>query len=321
MRIVFFGLPLAAVLLHGDGHDVALASVSRTDAPGLRRLRRLLGTERVRSRPAVEDRGFIAEVRALSPDLLVSWFWTTRLPMRLVRAARLGGLGVHPSLLPRHRGPDPTYWAIRCGDQETGVTAHRIAADYDTGAILDQERLRIDPTWNAWQLARALDRPSLRLLRATVARFAREGDVPAREQDDSLATRAPFPEEEDLWIEWSRPTEEVLAQVRSLAPAPGAVTEIAGHLVTVLRARASDRWPRILAPGEGVLLDGLPVVRTGDGAVVLLEGRVEGLLPSHEAEGLPSRTGEPEAARPETPAESSPALSSLFLPVPTLVVG
>src|SRR6185436_17968339 len=114
-----------------------------------------------------------ARVRALQPDLLVSWFWTTRLPMALIEAARFGGIGAHPSLLPRHRGPDPTYWAIASGDVETGVTVHRIAEDYDTGAILAQERLAIDPHWNAWNLARALDRPSLRLLRATAARFAR----------------------------------------------------------------------------------------------------------------------------------------------------
>src|SRR3954468_19887327 len=98
--------------------------------------------------------------------------------MSVIEAAPRGGIGVHPSLLPRHRGPDPTYWAIASGDEVTGVTVHRIEADYDTGAILAQEPLRIDPAWNAWNLARALDRPSLRLLRATVARFARGEAVP-----------------------------------------------------------------------------------------------------------------------------------------------
>jgi methionyl-tRNA formyltransferase len=298
MRIAFFGLPLAALLLHADGHEIALAAISRPDAPGLRRLRARVGADRVLLRPPVADATLTSRLRALSPDLLVSWFWTTRLPLPLVEAARLGGLGVHPSLLPRHRGPDPTYWTIARGDRETGVTAHRIAADYDTGNIIAQEKLLIDPEWNAWQLARALDRPSLRLLRETVRRFEREGDLPGRPQDPSRATTAPFPEERDLWIEWSWPTARVLRHVRALAPAPGAVTEISGMLVTVLRARAAERWPAVLAPGEGALVDGQPLVRTGDGAVVLLEGTIES-----DADGAPM----PVMADRRT-------LSALFLP-------
>jgi len=272
LRIVFFGLPLGALLLAHDGHEIALAAISRADGVGLRRLRRLCGADRVRLKSDVAEASFLARVRSLEPDLLVSWFWTTRLPMSLVRAARLGGIGVHPSLLPRHRGPDPTSWAIASGDPETGVTVHRLEVDYDTGAILAQARLTIDPTWNAWNLARALDRPSLRLLRETVRRLAR-GEVLAEvPQDESAATAAPFVEDEATWIEWSWPTERVLRHVRALAPAPGAETEIGGVRVTVLRAAAASSFPSVLVPGEGAVVDGSPLVRTGDGAIVLLEG-------------------------------------------------
>jgi methionyl-tRNA formyltransferase len=275
LRIAFFGLPLAALLLARDGHDVVLASVCRRDALGLRRLRRLLG-DRVRVAPRADDPALAGEVERLAPDLVVSWFWTTKLPMRIVRAARLGGVGVHPSLLPRHRGPDPTYWAIASGDAETGVTAHRIERDYDTGAILAQERLAIDPAWNAWELARALDRPSLRVLRATVARFARGEPVPETPQDPALATEAPFPTDEACAIGWSWPTARVLRHVRALAPAPGAWTEIDDRLVVVTRAADAPRFPAALAPGEGVAQEGTAIVRTGDGAVALLEGEVDG---------------------------------------------
>ena len=188
LRIAFFGLPLAALLLARDGHDVALAALSRTDSVGLRRAQRLFGPDRLLIKPRASDPEILDRVRALAPDLLVSWFWTTRLPVALVRAARLGGIGAHPSLLPRHRGPDPTYWALSSGDTETGVTVHRIEKDYDTGDMLAQERLAIDPAWNAWNLARALDRPSLRVLRATVARFARGEEIPGLPQDAALAT-------------------------------------------------------------------------------------------------------------------------------------
>jgi methionyl-tRNA formyltransferase len=274
LRLVFFGLPLAAVLLANDGHRIELACVCRSGALGTRRLTRLLGPERVLVRPRATDRALARRVEALAPDLVVSWFWTTKLPLRIVEAARHGGIGVHPSLLPRHRGPDPTYWAIASGDAETGVTVHRLAAEYDTGDVLAQERLAIDPGWTGWALAKALDRPSLRALRATVARFARGEPVPALPQDEALATYAPQPTDEERSITWSAPTDAVLRHVRALAPSPGAWTEIAGHLVTVLRAAPAPSFPRALAPGEGAVVGGLAVVRTGDGAVVLLEGEV-----------------------------------------------
>lgn len=275
LRIVFFGLPLAALLLARDGHDVALAALSRTDSVGLRRAKRVFG-DRLLIKPSVRDPALLERVRALQPDLLVSWFWTTRLPMSLVRAARHGGIGAHPSLLPRHRGPDPTYWAITSGDEETGVTVHRIEADYDTGETLAQERLRIDPAWNAWLLARALDRPSLRLLRATVARFARGEDVRGSAQDPALATQAPAPDDEACAIRWDRPSAAILRQIRALAPAPGAWTEVEGALVTVIRATLAARYPQALAPGEGTVDEGRVLVRTGDGAIELIQAEIEG---------------------------------------------
>jgi methionyl-tRNA formyltransferase len=277
LRIVFFGLPLAAVLLARDGHQVVLASFSFAEAVGLRRARRLLGEDRVLIKPRALDPALHARVGALAPDLLVSWFWTTRLPMSLVRAARLGGIGAHPSLLPRHRGPDPTCWAIASGDEETGVTVHRIEEAYDTGAILAQERLRIDPAWDAWRLARALDRPSLRLLRATVARFARGDVVTGSAQDPALATQAPFLDDSACAISWTWRTERVLRHVRALAPAPGAWTEIEGALVIVVQAAPAATYPRALEPGEGVVDGGRVLVRTADGAVELLRGEIDGV--------------------------------------------
>src|SRR5262245_20379290 len=95
--IAFFGLPLAACLLAEDGHDLGIAVLSPVDAPGRRRA--------IRRLPRVLDAraaGFDAEVdralRDLRPDLLVSWFWTRKLPERWIASARLGGIGAHPSL-------------------------------------------------------------------------------------------------------------------------------------------------------------------------------------------------------------------------------
>lgn len=276
LRIVFFGLPLAALLLARDGHQIELCAVCRKDAIGVRRATRSFGKNRMLMRPRANDPALRKRVQAIAPDLVVSWFWTTRLPMDIVDAARLGGIGVHPSLLPRHRGPDPTTWAILSGDEVTGVSVHRIAAEYDTGAVLEQETLPIDPTWNAWNLAKALDRPSLRSLRRTVMRFAQGEPVPEKQQDERLATEAPFLDDDGCAIRWSWPTDRILRFIRALAPAPGASTEINGSVVHVLEARRVDRFPSALEPGEGYADAGRVVIRTGDGAIALLRAEIDG---------------------------------------------
>jgi len=275
VRIAFFGLPLAALLLHADGHDIVYAGLCRREALGVRRVRKLLG-RRVQMVPSPDDTATLQRVRAAKPELIVSWFWTTKLPKALIRLAPLGAFGVHPSLLPRHRGPDPYFWAIERGDAVTGVTAHVLDEEYDTGAILAQRELPIEPAWSAWTLAKKLDRPSLALLRDVVAAFA-QGTPPApRRQGEARATLAPSPDEALLELRWNRPAERVARRVRAASPWPGAFTEIGAVPVALVRVRVTDDFPRALRPGEAaVRRDGKAVVRAKDVALELLEGRLE----------------------------------------------
>ena len=272
MRIAFFGLPLAAYLLHRDGHAIVYAGLSRPSA-GTRRVKQLCRNTGApfALRPDVESKATLAKVRAQSPDLLVSWFWTTKLPTALLGVAPGGAFGVHPSLLPRHRGPDPYFAAIDAGDSVTGVTAHRLDGEYDTGAVLAQRELAIDPVWNSWQLARALDRPSLALLRG-VARAPLAGGAA---QDETKATLAPTPPDEELELDWNWTTERLLRRIRAAAPWPGAWTFFGDEAVTVVRAAAARSFPRALEPGEAAVVDGGAVVRTQDGAIALLRGRMD----------------------------------------------
>jgi methionyl-tRNA formyltransferase len=200
--------------------------------------------------------------------LIVSWFWTKRLPRELLRVAP--AIGVHPSLLPRHRGPDPYFWAIDCGDEVTGVTAHVLDETYDTGAILRQASLRIDPSWNAWTLAKKLDRPSLKVLREVASEYARGTPPAPRAQDDAEATDAPTPTDDLLEIRWNQPAERIARRVRAAAPWPGAFTEIGSETVVLLDVTPTRDFPRALQPGEAaVRKDGTAVVRTADFALEL----------------------------------------------------
>jgi methionyl-tRNA formyltransferase len=273
MRIAFFGLPLAAIALARDGHAIVYAGICRR-APGLRRLATQIAPGRTWLVPDTARRETVDRVREAAPDLVVSWFWTRKLPPEILALAP--SLGVHPSLLPRHRGPDPYFWAIDAGDEITGVSAHRLDVEYDTGAVFARRALVIDPTWNAWRLARALDRPSLALLRQVAGSFAAGGPPDPEPQDPRGATEAPEPAEEDLAIRYAWTSARIERRVRAAAPWPGAWTEIGDRVVTLVRVRPTTVFPKALERAEAaVRRDGLAVVRTCDSAIELLEGRDE----------------------------------------------
>ena len=276
MRIAFFGLPLAALLLAHDGHEIVYAATCRKGAMGTRRLTRLLGKDKLEIKPDAASPGVLKRVLDAKPDIVVSWFWTTRLPEKVLRVPKLGAFGVHPSLLPRFRGPDPYFWAIDLGDKETGVSAHRLAAEYDTGAILAQERLAIDPAWSAWKLAKKLDRPSLRVLREVARRFAL-GDPPKETpQEEALSSSAPEPDDVLLVLRWTWPAERIVRRVRAASPWPGALAQIGDTEIVLTRAVVTKDFPRALAPGEAAVVEGRPLVRAEDDAVELVEGRIDG---------------------------------------------
>ena len=129
----------------------------------------------------------------------------------------------------------------------------------------------VKPGSTAWRLARLLDRPSLEALREVVA-LADAGTLSeGTPQDESLATEAPFPSDDDCEILWDRTATEVLARIHAAAPDPGAFTGYGDGTIVVLRARHATFEPRGLEPGDVVLTDEGVVAACGDGHGVLIE--------------------------------------------------
>jgi methionyl-tRNA formyltransferase len=273
LRVTCFGLPLAACLLARDGHDVQLVVLPPIEAPGRRRLERRIGAERVldaRTLGARLDEHVEAALARDPPDLIVSWFWTRRLPAAWLARAKEGGIGAHPSLLPRHRGPNPYFAAIDAGDAVTGVTIHRLTSEYDEGDTLLARSLVVGER-DSWQLARALDRPSLALLREATRAFANGTPPPSERQQPELVTWAPEPSGDSLRVHWSWPTQRVLQRVRALAPVPGLSLDLEGLEFVVTRAVRAVEYPSALEPGEAAVFGDPPalILRTGDGAVAV----------------------------------------------------
>jgi methionyl-tRNA formyltransferase len=275
IRVGYFGLPLGALLLAADGHALSFVVLSPTAAPGRRRLGRLPSV------PVFDARDLSASAlgssidRAMSeraPDLIVSWYFTRRIEERWLRAARLGGIGAHPSLLPRHRGPNPFFGAIDAGDVVTGVTVHRLTERYDEGDALATEELAVGGR-DAWQLARALDRPSLRLLRRVVRDAASGAVLRGTPQLEADVTWAKEPDGEMLRADFRWSTERVLQRVRALSPVPGLAIAIRGVDLFVTDATATTDFPAALIAGEAAVRDSV-VIRTGDGAIVVTRATV-----------------------------------------------
>jgi methionyl-tRNA formyltransferase len=109
-----------------------------------------------------------------------------------IALAPLGGIGYHPSLLPRHRGIAAVEWTIRAGDAIAGGTIYHLADRMDAGAIAAQQWCFVKPGETARELwERALAPLGLTLLGDVVREAARTGVLPATPQDETFATQAP----------------------------------------------------------------------------------------------------------------------------------
>lgn len=94
---------------------------------------------------SVRSEEFLSQFDKLDYDLVISAHFQRILPMRIFNRARLGALNLHPSLLPRYRGMAPQHWPIILGEIETGVTVHQIDEGMDTGRIMRQVRIPLEP--------------------------------------------------------------------------------------------------------------------------------------------------------------------------------
>ena len=93
--------------------------------------------------PKLMRDSIIDTIKVIKPDIIFSIYYRKILPKAILNIPRLGCINIHPSLLPEYRGPVPTAWAIRNGEEETGITIHLMDECIDTGDILVQKKFPI----------------------------------------------------------------------------------------------------------------------------------------------------------------------------------
>jgi methionyl-tRNA formyltransferase len=172
--------------------------------------------------------------------------------------------------LPKYRGAGPIQWAIINGEAETGITTMLMDAGMDTGAMLLQERVPIDPEDTAGSLSEKLGKVGGPLLIETIRRL-KAGTLTPRPQDNSQATMAPLLEKEMGQIDWTSAATQIANRIRGLSPWPGAFTHAGQERWTIWKARAVGD-PTTAEPGTvvGVTKEAIHVA-TGLGLLAILE--------------------------------------------------
>jgi methionyl-tRNA formyltransferase len=140
-------------------------------------------------------------------------------------------LNVHPSLLPRWRGAAPIERALMAGDRETGVTIIKLVSELDAGPIAAQQAFPVGEDDDYGSIAARAAEVGAELLEPVLS------DPSFTPQPEEGVTYAEKIGPEDRALDWSRPPEELLNQIRALSPHIGARGEIEGRPVTVWRAR------------------------------------------------------------------------------------
>ena len=224
-RVVFCGIPSdygTAFLLHLIEQRTNLVAVvcstrwqrTHPKADLIARIAGHLGRP-VEITANANSEAFVRSLQGYAPDVVVMASFDQILREPTLAVPRRGWLNVHPSLLPRHRGPEPIYWTIAQGDREAGITVHLTVPRIDAGPILAQRKTRVLPSDTAGSLAKRLVAAGLIALDDSLAslRSGRPRALPPRVEQGSYE-----PPVRQTELDWDQPFEQIERLVRAGHP-------------------------------------------------------------------------------------------------------
>jgi methionyl-tRNA formyltransferase len=283
LRLVFMGTPDFAVptfrKIADSGHKI-VAVLTRAPKPAGRRGLTLEPSQIAREAERLDlpvftpktlkDTDVIERIRTYRADAAVVVAYGLILPKAILDAFRLGCFNLHASLLPRWRGAAPIQRAIMAGDEVTGVTVMKMEEGLDTGPIVSEQPVSINPNETAGELRNRLSQFGADLMMNTLAELEKFPMLP-RPQSTVGVTRADKIEKSETRIDWKKPYKTVHDHCRGLSPDPGAWFELPGTgRVKVLRtAIGHGNGP------PGVVLDEELTIACGHGALRILEVQPE----------------------------------------------
>lgn len=263
MRAVFFGTPDFAIAsiraLLDAGVDVPLVCTRPARRAGRGRVETPTPVARFAEDAGIAaitperlDQEAVEKVRSVEADVFVVVAYGRFIPSELLDVPRLGVVNLHPSLLPRHRGPSPVATAILEGDEFTGVTVMLLDEGMDTGPILSQsETVEITLDTRCDELTERLFEMGAGMLPGTMRELGAGRLVP-RAQDDEMATVTRLIRKEDGMVDWDDSAERIVRMNRAFLPWPGTSTTWDGASIKLVDIALADGVPPadVMAPGE-----------------------------------------------------------------------
>ncbi|RTR29902.1 methionyl-tRNA formyltransferase [Deinococcus radiophilus] len=275
-RVAFFGSPAFALPVLDALHaafEVVLV-VSQPDKPVGRGLKLTpppvaarateLGLPLAQPTKLRGNAEFQAQLRASGAEVAVTCAYGKLLPQSLLDVLPYGFLNTHTSLLPAYRGAAPIQWALIEGETVTGTTIMQTDVGMDTGDILLQRELEIQPEWSALELSASLSQQAAEL---AVQAVRERPLLTPRSQNHAQATHAPLLTKEDGFVRWDDPAQRIVDRYRGVAAWPQTTAFVGGQRVKLDGLTVHpDTTPNGTVPGQILGVDGDSLqVATGDG--------------------------------------------------------
>lgn len=184
----------------------------------------------------MREPGVYEQYCGLKPELGVMAFVTDIVPLNILNCPKLGSIQYHPSLLPRHRGASAINWALIQGDARTGLTIFWVDQGIDTGPILLQKEVEVQPEDTVGSIYFNKLFPLGVEAMIEAVKLVEAGKAPRIPQDNSQATYEPPCEEKHGLIDWGQPVAQVYNLIRGTNPQPGATTYYRGKKVKLFDA-------------------------------------------------------------------------------------
>lgn len=225
-----------------------------------------------------KDDQVFQEFKSLKPDLCIVAAYGKILPPRYLVMSKYGFLNVHPSILPKYRGPSPVQTAILNGDRETGASIMIVDEEIDHGPVLANVPYKIPDLKYHIEVAEDIFKLGAELLVKILPKYI-NGRIKPVEQDHSKATFTKMLKREDGHINWSKSGNKIYNQIRALNPEPGTWTTWKGKVINIPTCdvgnpQVIDRVPEIA--GMVRKIDDDIVIRTGTGYLILKSIQLEG---------------------------------------------
>jgi methionyl-tRNA formyltransferase len=210
--------------------------------------------------PAVRE-----EFLSLDADLAILAFVTQIVPQQVFSVPRLGSICFHPSLLPKYRGASAINWALIKGEPVTGLSLFWVDAGIDTGPILLQKQVAVDPDDTTGSLYFNKIFPLGIDAIGEAVDLIKSGNPPRIAQDESKATYDPPCRDEHARIDWAIPAQKIYNLIRGCDPQPGAHATYNGKIVRIFDARLQPASVSA-KPGEVIAIGGEEIAIALNGA-------------------------------------------------------